>query len=155
MHHIYFLDLPRKVVRLSEDPIVHEDLDTIEINNDIALLKLVEEVDVKLYTPICLPSADADYNGRSGQVYGEIYPEVDEDDLPFPCRFLNTDYMSSNCISIRPGPIIVLLYQASMPLVMLYQFIVILTLFVLFKGPKIQNVTRFPQGCSGHSCSIG
>ena len=83
MHHIYFLDLPRKVVRLSEDPIVHEDLDTIEINNDIALLKLVEEVDVKLYIPACLPSVDADYTGRKAQAYGEISFEMDEDDLSF------------------------------------------------------------------------
>ena len=78
-----FVYLPRKVVRLSEDPIIHEDYDKPWLNNDIALLKLVEEVDVKLYTPACLPSVGADYTGRKAQVYGEISLEMDEDDLSF------------------------------------------------------------------------
>ena len=49
------------------------------VNNDIALLKLVEEVDVKLFTPACLPSVDADYTGRKAQTYGETYFEMDLD----------------------------------------------------------------------------
>ena len=76
--------LPRKVIRLSEDPIIHENYEKpIPFNNDIALLKLVEEVDVKLYTPACLPSVGADYTGRKAQVYGEISLAIDEDDLSF------------------------------------------------------------------------
>ena len=72
--------LPRKVIRLSEDPIIHENYEKpIPFNNDIALLKLVEEVDVKLFTPACLPSVDADYTGRKAQAYGETYFEMDLD----------------------------------------------------------------------------
>ena len=73
------LNTPRKEVRLSEDPITHEDYDKQTVNNDIALLKLVEEVDVKLFTPACLPSVDADYTGRKAQTYGETYFEMDLD----------------------------------------------------------------------------
>ena len=80
------LKTPRKEVRLSEDPITHEDYDKLTVNNDIALLKLVEEVDVKLFTPACLPSVDADYTGRKAQTYGEIYFEMDEDFLPDPSQ---------------------------------------------------------------------
>ena len=82
------VNIPRKEVRLSEDPITHEDFDNNNnnINNDIALLKLVEEVDVKLFTPACLPSVDADYTGRKAQTYGEIYFEMDEDFLPDPSQ---------------------------------------------------------------------
>ena len=84
LYYIYLFDLPSKIVELSEDPIIHEDYEKPSpFNNDIALLKLVEEVDVKLYTPICLPSVDADYTGRKAQVYGEISLEIDEDDLSF------------------------------------------------------------------------
>ena len=79
--------LPRKVIRLSENPIIHENYEKpIQFNNDIALLKLVEEVDVKLFTPACLPSVDADYTGRKAQTYGEIYFEMDEDFLPDPSQ---------------------------------------------------------------------
>ena len=76
--------LPRKVIRLSENPIIHENYEKpIQFNNDIALLKLVEEVDTKVYSPACLPSEDADYTGRKAQAYGETSLEMDEDDLSF------------------------------------------------------------------------
>jgi len=38
--------------------------------NDIALVKLSEPVDLNIYTPVCLPSSDADYTGKNGWVYG-------------------------------------------------------------------------------------
>ena len=79
-----FVYFPRKVVRLSEDPIIHDYYTYYpQLNNDIALLKLVEEVDVKVYIPVCLPSVDADYTGRKAQVYGEVSLAIDEDDLSF------------------------------------------------------------------------
>ena len=79
-----FVYLPRKVVRLSEDPIIHDYYTYYpQLNNDIALLKLVEEVDVKVYIPVCLPSVDNDYTGRKAQLYGEISLAIDEDDLSF------------------------------------------------------------------------
>ena len=43
-----------------------------EEGHDIALLKLAEAVDLKIYTPACLPKSDADYTGQKGQVYGEL-----------------------------------------------------------------------------------
>ena len=62
----------RKNVRLAIDPIVHEDYQSgVQYNNDIALLKLAEEVDTDIHTPACLAPADADYTGQNGRVYGE------------------------------------------------------------------------------------
>ena len=70
----------RKNVRLAIDPIVHEDYQSgVQYNNDIALLKLAEEVDTEIHTPACLASADADYTGQNGRVYGEqsiIKPDI-------------------------------------------------------------------------------
>ena len=88
----------RKNVRLAMNPIIHEDYQKdFQYNNDIALLKLAEEVhnqflnifflsqnflniifsrsksqvDTAIYTPACLAAVDADYTGQSGRVYGE------------------------------------------------------------------------------------
>ena len=62
---------PRKVVGLAVDPIIHENYrKPIRHSNDIALLKLAEDVGVKMYQPICLPPLDADYTGKVGLVYG-------------------------------------------------------------------------------------
>merc|ERR1712004_544804 len=64
-------DTNRKHVRLAMDPIIHEDYQKdFQYNNDIALLKLAEEVDTAIYTPACLAAVDADYTGQSGRVYG-------------------------------------------------------------------------------------
>merc|ERR1711970_364596 len=38
--------------------------------NDIALLKLSEEVDMNVYTPACLPSASDNFEGKKAWVYG-------------------------------------------------------------------------------------
>jgi len=64
-------DTNRKNVRLAMDPIIHEDYQKdFQYNNDIALLKLAEEVDTAIYTPACLAAVDADYTGQNGRVYG-------------------------------------------------------------------------------------
>ena len=63
----------RKNVKLALEPIVHESYTgNKEEGHDIALLKLAEAVDLKVYTPACLPKSDADYTGQKGQVYGEL-----------------------------------------------------------------------------------
>ena len=40
-------------------------------SNDIALLKLAEEVDLSVHTPACLPPPGKDFTGQMGSVYGE------------------------------------------------------------------------------------
>jgi len=63
--------LPRKVVKVSQI-IKHESYDKITSNNDIALLKLAEEVDLNTYTPVCLPNTadNGKYDGKNAWVYG-------------------------------------------------------------------------------------
>ena len=57
---------------LALDPIVHESYKSPNVNsNDIALLKLAEDVDLNIYTPACLPTSGADYTGQNGRVYGK------------------------------------------------------------------------------------
>ena len=56
---------------LALDPIVHDSYKSPNVNsNDIALLKLAEEVDLNTYTPACLAASGADYTGQNGRVYG-------------------------------------------------------------------------------------
>merc|ERR1719369_1100133 len=61
--------LPRKVVKVSQI-IKHEHYDKWTFNNDIALLKLAEEVDLLTYTPVCLPETGDIFVGRNAWVYG-------------------------------------------------------------------------------------
>ena len=66
------VNFSRKNVRLAIDPIIHEDYQSeFQFNNDIALLKLAEDVDMDIHTPACLAQIDADYTGQNGRVYGE------------------------------------------------------------------------------------
>ena len=62
--------LPRKVVKVSRI-IKHESYDKFTSNNDIALLKLAEEVDLNTYTPVCLPKTVDNYDGQNAWVYGK------------------------------------------------------------------------------------
>ena len=56
---------------LALDPIVHESYNSPNPgSNDIALLKLAEDIDLNTYTPACLPTSGADYTGQNGRVYG-------------------------------------------------------------------------------------
>jgi len=61
-------DTNRKEVSVST--IVHPDYDSSTVNNDIALLKLAQAVDLSIYTPACLPASSANYVGQSAKVYG-------------------------------------------------------------------------------------
>merc|ERR1719209_1736317 len=64
-------DGKRKNVKLALDPIVHESYRSPKPDsNDIALLKLAEDVDLTTYTPACLPASGTDYTGQNGRVYG-------------------------------------------------------------------------------------
>merc|ERR1712212_1346921 len=64
-------DGKRKNVMLALDPIVHESYKSPKSDsNDIALLKLAEDVDLTTYTPACLPASGTDYTGQNGRVYG-------------------------------------------------------------------------------------
>ena len=51
----------------------HEQYDTKKAINDIALLELAEEVDLKVYTPVCLPSNGdgEDFIGKRAWIYGK------------------------------------------------------------------------------------
>ena len=69
--------LCRKNVKLALDPIVHESYKSPKTeSNDIALLKLAEDIDLTTYTPACLPTSGADYTGQNGRVYGGFSPRM-------------------------------------------------------------------------------
>jgi len=61
--------IPRKVVQVSQI-INHPSYDASSSNNDIALIKLSEEVDLNVYTPACLPNTADNYEGQKAWVYG-------------------------------------------------------------------------------------
>ena len=67
---------------VSVSVIVHPDYDSHTTNNDIALLKLVEEVDLSIYTPACLPASSADYVGQTAKVYGGKIPFLPKKTFP-------------------------------------------------------------------------
>ena len=56
---------------LAVSPIVHPHYSSVTLNNDIALLKLAEAVDLGTFTPACLPHPAADFTGRAAKVSGE------------------------------------------------------------------------------------
>ena len=67
----------RKNIMLALDPIIHESFRSPKRDsNDIALLKLAEDVDLTIYTPACLPAPGTDYTGQNGRVYGRIFPMI-------------------------------------------------------------------------------
>ena len=59
----------RKVLEI-EKIIIHERFESMSMENDIALLKLKEKVDLSIYTPACLAPKDANYTGKTASVYG-------------------------------------------------------------------------------------
>ena len=62
---------------LALDPIVHESYSNPKASsNDIALLKLAEDIDLTTYTPACLPTSGANYTGQNGRVYGGHSPII-------------------------------------------------------------------------------
>ena len=54
-----------------ERAIIHDVAQNIPYSNDLALLKLAEEVDLSVHTPVCLPAPGRDYTGHIGSTYGE------------------------------------------------------------------------------------
>ena len=64
--------ITRKVFK-AKQVFVHEhytDINQLPTQNDIALVKLTEAVDLHHYTPVCLPSKGQTWEGREGWVYG-------------------------------------------------------------------------------------
>ena len=61
--------IPRKVVDVSKI-ITHPGFSPANNNNDIALLKLSEEVDIDIYTPSCIAMASDNFEGQKAWVYG-------------------------------------------------------------------------------------
>ena len=62
--------IPRIVVNVSLI-LNHPDFILETVNNDIALLKLSEEVDLTVYTPACLPMTGDNFVGKIAWVYGK------------------------------------------------------------------------------------
>jgi len=69
------LDVNRKDVRIAK--IVTHPLynNPGSFSNDIALLKLAEEVDLSVHTPACMPALGRDFTGNIGTVYGWGKPD--------------------------------------------------------------------------------
>ena len=61
--------IPRKVVDVSKI-ITHPSFSADTNTNDIALLKLSEEVDINTYTPSCIAMASDNFEGQKAWVYG-------------------------------------------------------------------------------------
>ena len=61
--------IPRKAVNVSKI-ITHPGFSPANLNNDIALLKLSEEVDINTYTPSCIAMASDNFEGKKAWVYG-------------------------------------------------------------------------------------
>ena len=62
--------LLRKIVPVTAI-IIHPDFLHPTFENDLALLRLHESVDLNTFTPVCLPEVGADFTGRKGWVYGQ------------------------------------------------------------------------------------
>ena len=54
-----------------ERAILQDITQAIGFANDLALLKLAEEVDLSVHTPACLPEPGRDFTGQIGSVSGE------------------------------------------------------------------------------------
>ena len=53
-----------------DEVVIHEKYDSDLKLNDIALMRLSQAVDMRIYTPVCLPSPGETYVGLTGWVYG-------------------------------------------------------------------------------------
>merc|ERR1712059_160175 len=95
--------IPRKVVSV-EMIIGHEDYFSTDQGEDIAVLKLAEEVDLNIYTPVCLPSQGADFAGQTGWTYGCGALSFGTGDYPSILQEVQVDIKSkSECVSTMGG----------------------------------------------------
>jgi secreted trypsin-like serine protease len=62
--------IPRKIFQVSQI-INHPKYSPLTSNNDIALLKLSEEVDLTIYTPSCIAETSDNFVGQRAWAYGE------------------------------------------------------------------------------------
>ena len=69
--------IPRKVVPVAKI-IYHPDYYNVTRGDDIAMIKLSEEVDLNVYTPACLSNHGDDFTGMNGMVYGKLGSDVDD-----------------------------------------------------------------------------
>ena len=67
-----FLETIRKVLSVTK-VLVHPKYDDqfSRPKYDIALIKVAQEVDLQVYTPVCLPSPGQDFTGKTAWVYGQ------------------------------------------------------------------------------------
>jgi len=61
--------IPKKNVKVSQI-INHPSYNANNSDNDIALLKLAEKIDLNVYTPACLPKSTDNFEGQKAWVYG-------------------------------------------------------------------------------------
>ena len=61
--------IPRLVREVSKI-ISHPDYDAVTYNNDIALIKVAQPIDLSVYTPACLPVDGESFVGQNAWVYG-------------------------------------------------------------------------------------
>jgi len=59
--------IPRKEVKVTK--VIPHDVQ-LDLENDIALLKLAEKIDLNTYTPVCLPKSGDDFTGKTALTYG-------------------------------------------------------------------------------------
>ena len=62
--------IPTETVRIDKI-ITHPDYNASISDNDIALLKLLEEIDLEVYTPACVAEDGSTFDGRKAWVYGK------------------------------------------------------------------------------------
>ena len=63
--------LPRKLLQFSKS-IPHPAYTRIIADNDVALLKLSEPLDINIYTPLCLPCKNDNFLGKKAWAMGEL-----------------------------------------------------------------------------------
>merc|ERR1712032_1493212 len=83
-------DQLRQVLTVSEI-ILHPDYNWDSSANDIALVKLESDVDLKTYSPACLPEQGQDFTGRRGWVYGWGVTDYGDTAEDFPEKLLEVE----------------------------------------------------------------